>query len=433
MSEKIGIIGAGPMGLACAYHLLKSGHKVEIFEADDRIGGMSASFDFDGLKIERYYHFICAPDQPLFDLMEELEIAQNLRWQETRQGFFYQGQLYKWGNPWALLTFPHLNTVQKFRYALHIMYAKNVSNWHKLDKISATSWLKKWVGEKVYSMLWESLFYLKFFEHTDELSAAWLGTRIKRVALSRKNIFTEKLGYLEGGSDTFLNAIEKKIQELEGVIHLSSPVQKVLTENGRVAGLQINKQNIAFTQVVSTVPLPYVPRFAPDLPKDFQDRISSIRNIGVICVLFKLKQQFTENFWLNIQDDDIKVPGVIEYTNLNPLDKNTLVYVPFYMPTTHPDYESPDADFINKSIAYLSRINPAFNADWILSSRASRYEFAQTICPVGFYDILPPMKTPLKGFYMADTSYYYPEDRSISESVRVAYQLAETVHCDEMD
>jgi len=153
----------------------------------------------------------------------------------------------------------------------------------------------------------------------------------------------------------------------------------------------------------------------------------------VICVLFKLKQQFTENFWLNIQDDDIKVPGIIEYTNLNPLDKNTLVYVPFYMPTTHPDYESPDADFINKSIAYLSRINPAFNADWILSSRASRYEFAQTICPVGFYDILPPMKTPLKGFYMADTSYYYPEDRSISESVRAAYQLAETVHCDEMD
>jgi protoporphyrinogen oxidase len=424
VKQKIGVIGAGPMGLACAYKLLKAGYAVEIFEADDRIGGMSASFDFDGMKIERYYHFICAPDQPLFDMLDELGVADKLRWRETRQGYFFKGKLYRWGEPWALLAFPHLNIIQKIRYALHVMYAKSISDWRKLDKISATQWLTSWLGEKTYMAMWHNLFYLKFFEYKDQLSAAWLGTRIKRVALSRKSLFREKLGYLEGGSDTFLDAIEAKIREMGGIIHLSCPVRKVLTENGKVTGLQADDNKSTLSNLISTVPLPYVPRFAPDLPREFKERITSIENIGVVCVLFKLNQPLTDNFWMNIQDDDIKVPGVIEYSNLNPLG-NALVYVPFYMPKTHPDYSKPDADFLQRSAEYLKKINPSFSENWILASKASRYEFAQTICPPDFYAKLPPMKTPLDGFYMADTSYYYPEDRSISESIRVGFDLAE--------
>ena len=34
------------------------------------------------------------------------------------------------------------------------------------------------------------------------------------------------------------------------------------------------------------------------------------------------------------------------------------------------------------------------------------------------------MRTPLAGFFMADTAYYYPEDRSICESVKVGSALA---------
>lgn len=39
--------------------------------------------------------------------------------------------------------------------------------------------------------------------------------------------------------------------------------------------------------------------------------------------------------------------------------------------------------------------------------------------------MLPAMKTPLTGFYMADTAYYYPEDRSINESVALGASLAD--------
>ena len=92
-SPTAAVIGAGPMGLACAYELAKAGHRVSIFEADDRIGGMSAFFDFDGLAIERYYHFICKPDKPLFEVLEEFGLMDRLRWRQTEMGFYYDGSL----------------------------------------------------------------------------------------------------------------------------------------------------------------------------------------------------------------------------------------------------------------------------------------------------------------------------------------------------
>jgi hypothetical protein len=35
------------------------------------------------------------------------------------------------------------------------------------------------------------------------------------------------------------------------------------------------------------------------------------------------------------------------------------------------------------------------------------------------------MRSGIQGFYMADTSYYYPQDRSITESLKLGYQLAD--------
>src|SRR3989339_1231544 len=188
MKKKIAIIGAGPMGLTCAYYLLKKGNNVSIFEKDDVIGGMSSSFDFDGLRLEKFYHFICGPDYPFFALLKELNIYNRIRWNETRMGFFYNGKLYKWGNPIYLLMFP-VNLFAKLKYGLHIFLSSKRNKWQNLDKVNAITWLKKWLGEKAYKIFWESLLHLKFYELKHEISAAWIWSRIKRVALSRKNIF----------------------------------------------------------------------------------------------------------------------------------------------------------------------------------------------------------------------------------------------------
>lgn len=119
MGQRIAVLGAGPMGLAVAYQLARDGHCPVLFEADDRVGGMTASFDFSGLSIERYYHFHCISDHAFLTMLDELDLTEKMRWVETKMGYWYQGQLQPWGNPMALLKFRGLSLVSKVRYGLH--------------------------------------------------------------------------------------------------------------------------------------------------------------------------------------------------------------------------------------------------------------------------------------------------------------------------
>jgi protoporphyrinogen oxidase len=423
--QKVAVIGAGPMGLACAYRLASAGCQVTVYEADDRIGGMSAAFDFDGLALERYYHFICKPDKPLFDVLDEFGLADRLRWRPTDMGFYFNGQLYRWGRPDCLLRFPHLGLVDKLRYAMHVMYAQRISDWRSLDQIEATGWLRKWVGERAYDVLWQRLFDLKFYEHAEQLSAAWIGTRIKRVALSRSSLFQEELGYLEGGSQVLLDAYQSRLQSLGADFQLSTPVRQVVTGEEGVTGVDTADGTRDADAVFSTVPLKYVPRIAPGLTRSERDRIAAIENIGVVCVLLKLARPFTGYFWMNVNDPRLEIPGIIEYTNLNPLASH-VVYFPYYMPKTHEKWQWDDQQFIGEAMTYARLIRPDWDEKDVLATYVARYEFAQTVCGPGFYDKLPSMTTSIRGFYMADTAYYYPEDRSISESICVGKELAET-------
>jgi len=425
--SKFAIVGSGPMGLMAAIDLQDGGHQVDVYERDDRIGGMSAQFDFDGLSIERYYHFVCRTDVPLFSLLNRLGLSNRLHWTDTKMGYYYNGQLYPWGSPMALLRFPHLGLIDKFRYALHVMYTKGIKDWSMLDKENARRWITRWVGRKAYDVLWERAFRLKFFDYADSLSASWIGTRIKRIALSRRNLFKESLGYLEGGSEVLLERMAALIRERGGRILVSQPIEEITSKNGRATGVRTTTSAESYDGVLSTAPIQYVPRMVPGLPPVFAAQISSIENIGVACVILKLTQPISENFWLNISDVSIEIPGVIEYSNLNPGDPGAakILYAPFYMPKSHPKWNASNQALIDEVLGYLPKLNPAFRPEWVLASHCHRYEYAQTICPPGFQDMLPPMKTPLAGFYMADTAYYYPEDRSISESLGVGSRLAE--------
>ena len=425
----VAVIGAGPMGLAAAYELAKAGKRVTVFERDDRIGGMSAFIDFAGTRIERYYHFICRPDRTTFDYLKEFGLESALRWTETRMGLYFNGKLYNWGHPLALLAFPGLGLIDKLRYGLHVMKAKGIEDWRPYDAFSSTKWLKDSIGERAYDVLWRSLFHFKFYELQDQLSAAWLGTRIKRVALSRKSVFTEEMGYLIGGSEVLLNAVNERLLKLGGAVRLHAGVDEVAIEDStqgrRVAAVKVNGESLACDHVISTIPLPYLVRVMPTLPADEKAKVAAIKNVGVVCVLLKLRRPFTRNFWMNINDPRIEIPGLIEYTNLNPLDGTSIVYAPYYMPQTHPKYRRDFQVFIDETLAYMKLIRPDFDpAAEVVASTASRYEFAQTVCSPGFYDALPPMRSKVRGLYMADTSHYYPEDRSISESMRIGARLA---------
>ena len=286
------------------------------------------------------------------------------------------------------------------------------------------SWLKRGCGQKAFDVLWDRLFKLKFHNFTDNLSAAWIWARIRRVGRSRRSIFQENMGYIEGGSQTLLEKMAERITAQGGRIFLSTPVDEVCIHDDKLAGVKIKGELREYAQVISTIPLQYVPRLIPGLPARQLDKYQQVQNIAVVCLLFKLKQAVTENFWLNISDKEIEIPGIIEMSNLRPFD-TSIVYVPYYMPQSHPKYTWSDQRIIAEATGYLKNINPVLTDADIIAVHASRYAFAQPICQPNFASQLPPIRSDVTGLLIADTSYYYPEDRSISESVSLGKQLAD--------
>jgi protoporphyrinogen oxidase len=322
-----------------------------------------------------------------------------------------------------LLKFKGLSLTAKVRYGLHAFLCTRRQDWAPLDHVEATGWIKKWVGQEAWEVLWRRLFDYKFYHYSDNLSAAWIWSRIRRIGRSRYDLFREKLGYLEGGSETLLQAMKAEIERLGGEIRLSSPVQEVLISADRVQGVLVQGEHLSFDKVISTVPLPYVARMIPKLPEEIATKFRSIKNIAVVCVIAKLKKKLTENFWLNTNDPSMDIPGLIEYTNLRPMEHH-VVYAPFYMPGESEKYAESDEVFVAKVKTYLSSINPELSAEDFLDVQVSRYRFAQPICEPGYLDTLPKPALPIVGLWVADTSYYYPEDRGISESIDFGRNLA---------
>ena len=236
--SKVVVIGAGVMGLAAAYQALLDGCDVDILEASAEPGGMAGHFDFGGISIERFYHFVCKTDHPTFELLADLGIADKMRWVPTSMGFFSQGKLHHWGDPISLLRLPGISLISKLRYGFFVFACTHRDHWPALENQSAREWITRYCGKDNYDRFWHPLLDFKYYEYANNISAAWIWTRIRRIGKSRKNIMQEELGYIDGGSKTLVDALLHAIDQRGGRVHLSTPVKRVVTDNGRVTGVE---------------------------------------------------------------------------------------------------------------------------------------------------------------------------------------------------
>lgn len=424
--SRVVVIGAGAMGLAAAHRAAQLGHEVDLIEIDAVPGGMAAHFDFGGLSIERFYHFVCKSDDPTFSLMQELGLGDKMRWRQTSMGYFMKGKIHPWGDPISLLRFPHLSLIAKIRTGLQMFLTTKAKSFASIEHKTARQWLEGGSGKEVYNTLWKRLMELKFYELANDVSASWIATRVRRIGNSRRSIFREELGYIEGGSQTLVDALVFAYTANGGRMHLATSVEMVETDNGKVTGVSAGGRFFAADAVISTVPTPLISTLVPDLPEALKAQYNAIRNIGVVCLIFRLKKSISKHFWINIVDDSIEIPGVIEFSNLRPVD-DTVVYVPYYMPTSQHKWQWSDAEFIEEAFGFIRKVNPAITREDLIDAKVGRLKYAQPVCEPDFLDKLPPIQTPIAGLQIADTCYYYPEDRGISESVRYGRNMAEAV------
>ena len=420
------VIGGGPAGLKAAHSAVKAGAAVTLLESGPLLGGLASSFDVQGTRIERYYHFICKGDDDLQETLAELGLAHRLRWRDSRMAYFVDGALYPFLTPLELLRFAPLSPADRVRAGVALKRAQRMRE-EDLAPRRAVEWLQEMFGERAYRVIWEPLMRFKFAEHAPEVSAAWIWARMVRLSRSRTSMWREELGYIEGGSQVVLEALARDLEARGGRVVLNADVEAIVFEGGRARGVRAGGETMPADAVISTVTTSRFLKLAPDIDGRYAEGLRRIPTIGIFCLFLRLTERVTPFFWVNANDPRVPFAGMIEYTNLNPLPElggDHVLYVPQYLSADDPRYAQTDAEVLRSYTDALALIHPAFDRRWIRFSAVFRDRFAQPICLTDYRTSTPAIQTPVANLMLTDSCQLHPHDRTISGSFGLGREAA---------
>jgi protoporphyrinogen oxidase len=409
----IAIVGGGIMGITLGYYLSKQGHRVEIFEASPTLGGLAGPLTLpDGTEVDRFYHAILSSDSHLAGLCAELGIGDQLRFRQTRMGFYWRNKIYSMNNVVEFMRFPPLGWVDRFRLGLTVLAAGRVRNWRSLEGESVEKWLLKFSGPTTYNNIWRPMLKAKFDGGFDNIPATWIWSRLVRIKSTRQGVSQKEMsGHLIGGYISLLRAMVKHIELTGGQIKLATPVQEVIIDNGKMSGIRINDEVKQFDRVAVTMQTPVFQRLIPNAPKDYLDFLKETEYLGIVAPLLVLSKPLTGYWTLNITNDAIPFTGVIETTTyINPqyVGGHHLVYLPKYTQPGSQWQKMSDDEIKQVWLQHLKAMLPNFDEQTVRYFLVHREKFVEPLHPLNSAHLIPKVQTPVNNLYLVTTAQIYP-------------------------
>src|SRR5262245_4678593 len=123
---RVVVVGAGFSGLAAAFELAKQGLKPIVLEAEPFVGGLAASFQVGGTRVERFYHHWFTNDHHVNELVQELGLEDQVVYKATRTGMYFANKLYRLSTPFDVLRLPVLSVQGRLRLGFTLFRSRLV-------------------------------------------------------------------------------------------------------------------------------------------------------------------------------------------------------------------------------------------------------------------------------------------------------------------
>ena len=426
MSRTYAILGAGALGLTVALRLAQRGNKVIVFEREPLPGGLAAGFQLDAASaapwLEKFYHHLFESDRRAVAMIEELGLGPLLEWHRPRTVTLVDGQLRQLDSPTSLLRFEPLPVRSRIRMGAALAYLRAIRSPASLEGTTAVAWIKHWMGDDAYRVVWGPLLRGKFGAAADSIAMPWFWARVHDR--------TARLGYLKGGFQQLYERLAERIVELGGEVRLGTAVAKV-TGSGRAFRVESDGADgpaeESFDQVVSTLPTRLTARLVEGLGDEYLQRHDPGPAYGAHCLILALDRPLTNAYWINVNDPGFPFMAAVEHTNMLPAadyrDRH-LVYLGNYRPMDDPLLRMERDEVVRAFVPHLERLNAAFRPAWVTASWMFVAPFAQPIVTTSYRSRIPPFQTPVPGLWSANMFQVYPHDRGQNYSIDLAERLA---------
>ncbi len=325
---KVGIIGAGPAGMSCAAVLAAKGVEVEIYEADDQIGGLTKSFSLWGQRVDLGPHrFFCANDH--VNYIWQRFTGKDYVMVDRQTRIFYRNRFFMYPVK-AMNALKNLG----FREAAEcvLSYAKAQFRPTGNEK-NFEEWVSRKFGYKLYSIFFKTYSERLWGMPCTELDADFARQRIKGLDLwevirdaffggggQKHKTLLEQFAYPAMGAGEPYEKMADYIRRKGGRVFLSTPVKRIITRDREAYAVELEsgeKREVDF--VISTAPFSDMLSGIPELEDEIHTLAQSLEYRNTTLVYLRITEEniFKDN-WLYIHEPKVNAGRITNFRNWSP-------------------------------------------------------------------------------------------------------------------
>lgn len=419
------VVGGGMLGMTLAHRLVQRGLRVTLCEAASQLGGLASAWRLGDVVWDRHYHVTLLSDTHLRDLLREIGLEREMRWVETKTGFYSCGQLHSMSTTWEFLRFPPLSMWERLRLGGTIFLASKLRDWRRLESIPVFDWLRRWSGPSVCEKIWLPLLRAKLGDAYRKTSAAFIWAHTQRMYKARQSGHKKEMfGYVPGGYARILDCLADVLERNGCEIRCNAAVERVAaTASGHVDVQFLDGSMEQYDRVVFTTPAGVVASACPHLLDNERQRFKDVEYLGIVCSSLLLKKPLSPYYVTNITDDWVPLTAVIEMTTIvDPaeLGGHSLVYLPKYMMASDPAFNESDDEIRDRCLTTLEKMYPHFKREDVLAFRVSRARQVMALPTLNYSERLPPMQTSIPGVFAVNSAHILKGNLNVNETIQVA-------------
>ena len=311
------VVGAGPTGLAAAYHLGQEDPHAEtlVVEREEKVGGWCRSVEQHGFTFDYAGHIMFSTDPYVLDLYQRL-LGDNVHWQ-NREAWIYSKNVYtRYPFQGSLYGLPPQVLKECLVGAIEARFGplkgerpaerKEPANFEEFIYRVWGAGIAKHFATPYNEKLWAV--------PLNEMETSWLGGRVPLPDLEQMIDGAleptpppmgpnARFGYpLRGGFQALMNGflphLKCNLALKTSVLHVSPARRTVRLDDGR---------SVRFESLISTMPLPrLVEACGSEAPAAVQAAAKALRHVSVRCVNLGIgRERLTDKHWIYYPEDTV--------------------------------------------------------------------------------------------------------------------------------
>lgn len=329
--KRIAIIGAGPAGSTAAYYLSKHFEKfpaiIDIFEPSPHIGGMAATIELWGQKVDFGPHRFFSYD-PLVNQIWDECVNEKFAYVKRKTRIYYKKKFFHYPLQ-ALDILTKLNPIETTHAVVSYLKEKIKS---KNDLNTFDRWVIHHFGEKLYKTFFKTYTEKLWGIPCQELDADFAKQRIKKFSLSeaiksvlfpstrkKHKTLAEEFKYPLGGSGQVYEYMVNYAKNHGATLHRLK-VKKVVIQDQIATGiLTENGDFIPYDHIISSMPLTELINGLDSIPDKVNEAAQKLRyrNTMLVYLLINNHHVFDDQ-WIYVHDERLLCGRITNFRNWVP-------------------------------------------------------------------------------------------------------------------